>query len=387
MAQPAADGRERGGLKLAIIIGSLGRGGSERQIVEFVRATHPTHAECLVFCLTEAGPLATDVAETGARVIELRFRRSPTAARSLARLLRLLRAERPDAVCAFLFWSYVIAVPAAALVTPRSVRISGRASMPEFDVPRQKWLVWLRGPSDRLTDAVITNSEAVRHAWHDAVPSVRHKLHVVPYGVRVRRSPAAREAKKVATIACVANLIAYKGHTTLIRAVAQLQDLEWRLLLAGEGPERESIAALSRRLGIEQRVALLGVVDDIDAVFRRADLAVLASDTEGLPNAVLEAMAHGLPVVATAVGGIPQLLQTGAGRCVPPRDPAALAQAIRVYLEDPALRRRAGDIGRHEVEENYSIEAMRDRMLDVLRAACAAAPEARTDVTTKAKLP
>jgi colanic acid/amylovoran biosynthesis glycosyltransferase len=78
-------------------------------------------------------------------------------------------------------------------------------------------------------------------------------------------------------------------------------------------------------------------------------------------------MAHGVPVVATAVGGVPQLLDSGAGTLVPPRDPTAMAEAIRTYLEDEELRQRAGEIGRREVEANYSINAMRDRTLDVIR--------------------
>jgi glycosyltransferase involved in cell wall biosynthesis len=350
--------------KVALVVGALNRGGVERQIVEFVQAAHPGHADCLVICLTDAGCLADDVSATGARVVPLGFRRSPTAASAFVRLMRLLRKERPDAICAFLFWSYVIVLPAAAAVTPRTARIAGRASLPEFDVPPQRWLVHLRRLADGLADAVIVNCEAVRLAWEEVTPSLRHKLHVVPYGARPRPRLPERDAQASLTLVCVANLIGYKGHATLLRALAELKQLEWRLLLAGDGPERLAIEKLARDYSISSRVEFLGVVSDVSAVFHQADLAVLASDTEGLPNAVLEAMAHGVPVVATAVGGVPELLgSSGAGTVVPVRDPSALGEAIRTYLEDPALRQRAGEIGRREVEEKYSVEAMRDRTL------------------------
>jgi glycosyltransferase involved in cell wall biosynthesis len=228
-------------------------------------------------------------------------------------------------------------------------------------------LTRLRRLADRFTDGAIANSEALREAWAAASPDIASKIRVVENGVRVPVQEA-DSGHGSAVVVSVANLTPHKGHATLLRALAQLKQLEWRLLLAGDGPERLSIEKLARDYGISSRVELLGVVSDVSAVFRQADLAVLASDTEGLPNAVLEAMAHGVPVVVTAVGGVPELLGSGAGTVVPVRDSSALGEAIRTYLEDPALRQRAGEIGRREVEEKYSVEAMRDRTLAAFHA-------------------
>jgi glycosyltransferase involved in cell wall biosynthesis len=355
----------RARMKLAFVIGSLNRGGAERQIVNFVRTAHPAYANCVVICLSDEGVMADDIRLTGARVMDVGFKgmRSPTVFRALMRLYRVFRRERPDVVYAFLFWGYVLALPVAVVAAPDALRVAARRTMPSFDRPRNQRLMRLRHIADWVSHGVIVNSEALRSAWRTTSPSLASKLCVVQNGVQIPARDAKSEHDAGVVVVSVANFATHKGHATLLRALAQLKDLEWRLLLAGDGPERDSITALAQECGIARRVELLGVVNDVDAVFRQADLAVLASDTEGLPNAVLEAMAHGVPVVATSVGGTPELLNSGAGSLVPPRDPAALAAAIRAYLEDRNLRQHAGDIGRREVEEKYSIEAMRDKTL------------------------
>jgi glycosyltransferase involved in cell wall biosynthesis len=357
-------------VKLVIVIGSLARGGVERQIVEFVRAAQPAGTECTVICLTEeGGSFAAEVRSGGARVVPLGFRGAGpwSSARAIVRLFRILRQVRPDAVYAFMFWAYTIAIPATAIAAPRAGRIAGRGSMPEFDVPRKRLLAPLRAVADRLSDAVIVNSEVVKEAWLADYPRLARKVYVVPYGVRTFAEDGPPQRGRSPLIVCIANLNPYKGHRTLLEALSLLPaELEWRLLLAGEGPERGSISQQARDLGLEERVRLLGLVEDVDGLLQRADVAVLASYTEGLPNAVLEAMAHAVPVVATDVGGVSELLGSGAGLLVPPRDPEALARALHAFLRDPALRAEAGTIGRREVELHYGIETMRDRTLAVI---------------------
>jgi glycosyltransferase involved in cell wall biosynthesis len=360
-------------MRLAIVIGSLDRGGAERHIVELVRSLHPHRAECLVICLREEGQLAGAVREAGAAVFSVGFvgSRSVRSVFSVGRLIRLLRATRPDAVYAINFWSYVLALLLARLAAPRAARIAGRQSMPEFDVPTKRFLLPLRNVADWLSDAVIVNSEALRNAWLADSPRLATKLQVVPNGVRAistRKSVRGQDGSLV--IVCVANLNPHKGHRTLLEALSRLPaELEWTLLLAGEGPERGAISQQARELGLDHRVRLLGLVEDIDGLLEQADIAVLASDTEGSPNAVLEAMAHALPVVATGVGGVRELLGSGAGLLVPPRDPQALAEELTRMLADPDLRERAGEAGRREAEEHYSVSQLRDETLTIINAA------------------
>jgi glycosyltransferase involved in cell wall biosynthesis len=359
-------------MKLAIVIGSLARGGSERQIVEFVRSAHPKHAECVVICLSaNPGALASEVHSVGAEVLAVGFEavRSWGAPAALARLAAVLRAERPDVLYAFLFWSHVLALPTAAVAAPQALRVAALRSSPIADVPRRRPLVRLRRPALALVQGAIANSDAVALEWTRSYRHLQGRVHVVPNGVSVPQPHIPRATDvRVPAIICVANLIPYKGHETLLEALAALTDVEWTLLLAGDGPCRSALEEHARRLGLDLRVKFLGTTSDVAGLMRRADLAVLPSYTEGLPNAVLEAMANGLPVVATDVGGVRQMLRCGAGTVVPARDPRALADAIRHYLDNADLRSRAGSLGRKEAERNYGIPAMRDRTLAALEA-------------------
>jgi len=123
-----------------------------------------------------------------------------------------------------------------------------------------------------------------------------------------------------------------------------------------------------KRLGLGPVVELLGTRSDVDELLAGADLFVLSSRSEGLPMSVLEAMAAGLPVVASAVGGVPELVRDGeTGALVPPGDSAALAQAIRRIACDPALRDRLGESGRQRVEREFSIAGCRREHVELYR--------------------
>jgi glycosyltransferase involved in cell wall biosynthesis len=349
--------------KVAIVIGSLARGGSERQIVEFVRAAHPRRAECLVLCLSAEGDLAADVRSMGARVVSLGG--GPRAPLALA---RTLARERPDVVYAFLFWGYVLALPLAALVVPRAGRVEGRRSSPGHDLPRARSLAPLRRLADRCCDVAIANSIATGRDCALAERRLNGRLWVVPNGIRLPALAPEPEPSEDVVIACVANLKPRKGHDVLLNAVAALlgHPRPWRLELVGAGPERPRIERLVAELGLAGRVRLLGEVSDVDRVLARADVAVLPSLTESLPNAVIEAMAHAVPVVATAVGGIPELLGSGAGVTTTPGRSDELTAVLRALIQDEALRRRLGERGRAVVADGLGIERMRDETLAAL---------------------
>jgi glycosyltransferase involved in cell wall biosynthesis len=352
-------------MKIAIVIGTLGRGGSERQILEFVRAAHPAHAHCTVVCLGKEGPLAEQTRETGASVIALGGERlaSPGVLLSLG---RALRRERPDVVYALLFWGYTLALPLATVVVPSASRVQGRRSLPDVDVPRRKLYVGLRRLANLCTDGVIGNSIAVASAAAAAEARLAGKIWVVPNGIGRVQTTLPKRSTDV-TIVCVANLIAYKGHATLLEALTRMPSEGWSVLLVGDGPERESLLHAIGTKGLRDRVTLLGGRDDVHALLDSADIAVLPSYSEGMPNSVMEAMAHGLPVVATDVGGNRSLLGSGAGILVPPGDDLALAQALRGLLDNPHARREMGDTGRDLAERALGVDVMRDRTLSAMR--------------------
>ncbi len=269
-------------MKLALVIGGLQPGGSERQLVELVRGSHPQRAQCLVICLGQEGELADEIRAAGARVISLGARRLYDP-RALWLLGRVLRRERPDVVYAFLFWGYSVALPVALLVVPHAIRVQGRRSLPRSDVPRAGWMEPIRGVADRLADAAIANSIAVGSAVAANEPALRGRIWVVPNGVRNhRRVP--RVGGEDIVIVCVANLIPYKGHATLLEAARSLPPAGWRLLLVGDGPERGRLAQTVAATGMTGRISLLGRRSDVNEILRRADIAVLPPTPRACPT-------------------------------------------------------------------------------------------------------
>jgi glycosyltransferase involved in cell wall biosynthesis len=169
----------------------------------------------------------------------------------------------------------------------------------------------------------------------------------------------------VPVIGSVALLRPQKAHAVLLRATALLAG-EWpniQLLLVGRGPEQEPLERLSRELGIEDAVRFLGYRTDVPDVLSALDVAVCSSDFEGTPAAVVEYMEAALPVVSTAVGGVPDLIEPGVhGLLVPPQDPTALAGAIAELLRDPERGRQMGVRGRERRHSEFGIDAMVQRV-------------------------
>jgi glycosyltransferase involved in cell wall biosynthesis len=154
-----------------------------------------------------------------------------------------------------------------------------------------------------------------------------------------------------------ARLHAQKGHRYLLEAALLVPDAIF--VFAGDGPERTSLEDQSARLGLRDRVLFLGRRDDIPALLAQCDVCVLPSLSEGLPLAVLEAMAAGTPVIGCAVGGVPELVADGqTGLLVPPADPQALAGAIRCLLSNPGLARQLAAAGHARVLQDFSVSTM-----------------------------
>ena len=164
----------------------------------------------------------------------------------------------------------------------------------------------------------------------------------------------------------VGRLTTQKGVDLLLRAWAELTELR-ELILVGDGAERASLEALASQLKLDH-VTFIGSTNDVRTYLQQADFFVLPSRAEGIPNAMLEAMACGLPVVASRVGGIPDVVQHGeSGLLVPPEDVPALAGAISRLLADSDLRRRMGQKARQRVQNDYSLEAVTARHLTLYR--------------------
>jgi glycosyltransferase involved in cell wall biosynthesis len=291
---------------------------------------------------------------------------------SLPRFLRVLQAERPAVFHAHQCWllSCKYGLLAAALT-----RVPGIVATAHqyTDPPWSRGLALQQRLLQRCAKRYIAVSQAVANQLCEDFGVPARKLQVIHNGIPYREfagppNPALRTALSKATgrpiVLTVARLDQQKGHTVLFDAIRELSDV--LLVLAGDGPERAMLEAKARQLGIDDRVVLLGYRSDIRDLLAVCDLFVLPSNYEALGLAVLEAMAAGRAVVATAVGGIPEVVLNGVtGVLVPPRDPSALANAIRRLLADPALMHEMGAAGRSRVQREFSSAAMVQRVMRI----------------------
>jgi glycosyltransferase involved in cell wall biosynthesis len=232
------------------------------------------------------------------------------------------------------------------------------------------------GWSARLSALLVAPSVEVADAYAAEFKLPRERFRVVPNApAAVDPGPFAREALRAEIapgagkiVLCVARLQREKGIDDLVEAALRLGERApgARVLVAGDGPERETLKAAVAASGAEERIALLGHRGDVARLLVAADAFVLPSRHEGLPISLLEGMAAGLPSVATAVGGIPGLVEDGvSGLLVAPDSPDQLADALARVLEDGELARRLGEAGRRVVEERHSPAAVAGAYADI----------------------
>ncbi|MGB3209614.1 MAG: glycosyltransferase [Desulforhopalus sp.] len=212
-------------------------------------------------------------------------------------------------------------------------------------------------------DGIVANSLQVKEYAATRERTSRDKIEVVYNGVEIpekaKKPPAVLETDStVLWIAIVASLTPVKRHDMLINAIARLcgnlQGQKMRVLVLGKGPDKEKLVRLAQQKNVQEFFHFEGAVHNVSDYLQHVDVGVLCSDREGFSNAILEYMANGLPVIATAVGGNVELVDDDNGRCVPAGDPAALAEALHELVTDQQKRQRMGLVSRKRVAERFS---------------------------------
>ena len=311
------------------------------------------------------GPLVDEAARVGARFVPLQHVRRPIhPVRDLAgfvELARLFRRERPQVVHASSSKAGVLGRLAAAAtrVPIRIFTVHGWAFSAYSGLASRLYRV-----SDRLmaplTTVTICVSEQELAAGLEAGTCRAERSVVIHNAVDVAAAPRSRHDRPVPRLIAVGRLKAPKDFLTLVRALARLSEGGLEALLVGDGPDRGAIEDEIREFGVEGRVQLAGERSDVPALLADSDVFVLSSRSEGLPVSVLEAMAAELPVVASDVGGLAELVIDGeTGMLVPSGDPAALARALGRLLDDRELRQKLGAAGRARAEASFDLAEFR----------------------------
>jgi glycosyltransferase involved in cell wall biosynthesis len=291
------------------------------------------------------------------------------------RCLGLLRSFRPHATLAF------FGLPSGAVAwflkwffgIPYVVSLRG-GDVPGFR-PYDFWLYHrIAVPFLRViwhgAEAVIANSRGLRDLARTFDPSM--EIPIIPNGVDIERFTAEGRDWSAANILSVGRVVHQKGLDLGLVALADLKDLAWEWRIVGDGPQVASLREDLERAGIEARVEIVGWAGtaELAAEYRRASLFVFPSRHEGMPNALLEAMASGLPVIASRVAGNEELVVHGeTGILVPPDDPDALREALRRLLGDESERERMGRAARRRVEADFRWDTTAAGYLTVLERA------------------
>jgi glycosyltransferase involved in cell wall biosynthesis len=339
----------------------------------YVAALLPALAERydVVLAAHGEGPLRDVAAGVGARFVPLRHVRRPiNPLRDLAGLLELislLRRERPQVLHASSSKAGVLGrlAAVAARVPIRFFTVHGWAFSAYSGLPSHLYRV-----SDRLmaplTTVTICVSETELAAGLEAGTCSADRSVVIHNAVDIAGAPRSPHDRPTPRLIAVGRLKAPKDFLTLIRSLGALRDHEFEALIVGEGPDRNAIEAEIRRLELQGRVRLAGERGDVPELLAESDVFMLSSRSEGLPISVLEAMSAELPVVATDVGGLAELVVDGeTGILVPPGDETALTEALGRLVEDRELRRRLGTAGRARAESSFDLSVFRRAHLEL----------------------
>ncbi len=357
--------------KVFYFLDSLEVGGTETQAVELALRLPINVYDVTLGCLRVKGPLLEKLKGSAVAIREFHPTGgldSPRGLYQLARLAAYLRREKFDVVHTHDLWTNLMGVVAARMAGVPAI-VSSRRDLAHFDWYQGRRRNWLRRIQN-LSGVVLANATPIRDALIADDGFAPEKLRVIHNGVdtakfqrgrrdRERLFPGLQNQKLVVLVGNMHTDV--KGHPWLIEAApAVLKEFpQTRFVFAGDGDSRPAFEQQAAKLGLQSNFMFLGRRSDIPDVLASCDIAVLPSRAEGLPNAVLEYMAAGLPAIASRVGGNAELVEDGVtGLLVPPEDSSAIAAALLRLLRDPELSRKMAENGRKVAVENYSFERL-----------------------------
>ncbi len=288
--------------------------------------------------------------------------------RALWRVFKAIRQFKPDLVSAHSTKAGFAARFSCAILGVPVIFTAHGWAFTEGKSPLARYLL---ASAERLASKVT--NEIICVSEHDKELALRfrvapeQKLTVIHNGMepnvylnasgsKVRSELGLKESEILITM--VARFVPQKDYETLLQAIRCLQKGDFKVAFVGGGEREVVVRAKARELNLDN-VIFLGERRDVPQILTASDIFVLASNWEGLPRSIIEAMMAGLPVVATKVGGVPELVEDGiTGFLVPPKDPEALAQALQKLIDDPELRKRMGQASREKALREFTLDRM-----------------------------
>lgn len=376
----------KGRIKILHVLDSLGIGGMERVVIDVVNGLAESSFDQTVCCISRRGE-AAQFLRAGARCIDL-GKGAEADHLTPFKLARVIRAEQPDVIHTQ-SWSGVDTAIAQRLTRlilikpgPRLVQSEHGRNFPHIDGEP-----WKRRLARRFlyhaADRVFAISDEVRSYYCRETGFPVERMQVIPNGVDPRRidqidqseANTARGELGIAAddfvIGTVARLDRTKDTMTLARAFSRLSQTAAepvKLLIVGDGDQRPALETFATEQGLKEAVIFTGLRHDVPRLLGVMDVFALTSLSEGLPITVLEAMCASLPIVATKVGALPELVEEGVtGFLVDPKDAAAVAGRLTWFYHHRDLGRSFGEAGRRKVEREFSLDLMLQRYADLYR--------------------
>jgi glycosyltransferase involved in cell wall biosynthesis len=337
---------------------SFDPGGTERQMSELIQRLDRSRWTVHLATFRPGGAWFDRVAESAASVatFPLASFKSLGAASETLRFARWCGERQIAVVHTAELYSNIFGLPGAALAGV-PVRVGNRR---EINPDKSTLQIAMQRAAYACAHRVVANSRAAADRLHaEQVPL--HKIAVIPNGLEGSRYAARATRTRPRRVIVVANLRQEKGHDVLIDAATSVLRVfpDARFECVGAGPERDRLVTRTEASGVAHAVTFGGHCDDVPTKLAAADIFVLPSRSEACPNALLEAMAAGLPVVASAVGGILELVTDGRnGLLTPPGDPDALAERVIRLMSSPSLAQGLGEAARETAQTRYSFDHM-----------------------------
>jgi sugar transferase (PEP-CTERM/EpsH1 system associated) len=374
-ARRIADARP---LRLAFVVHTFDFGGVERCIARIVNGLDSTRTEPLIVCLNRNGDAAQWIARPHVPILEI-GKRSGNDLKAVRRLARVLREQRVDIVHSH-NWPTLVETMVARRWAGVPVHVHAEHGLIFDDRDASRWRSALRWRlarwALRRTDAVVAIARSVRDRLVSHAGLAPESIHWIPNGVDPQNTEGNRRQREALraslgigpgdwAVGSVGRLAPVKDFATAIEAVRRLaaQGIDVHLVLVGDGPSRESLAAEAARHGLQERVHLVGQQLDVSPWLAALDVYVNSSVSEAMNLGILEAMSAGLPCAVSDVGDNAWLVEgeEGCGRCglvVPPSSPERLAEALGTLLADASLREDCGLWARRRFTERFSTGVM-----------------------------
>ena len=340
--------------------------GTQKQLLETIKRLDKSAFTPHLICLWESEWMRQHALPCDHTVLGYRGFIKPNFPKVIHRLHKLIHCHEFHIIQTFFEDAIFVGFLGGFLSRPRPILLSSRRDMGlgEGNQPIYHRLYKLSLPFVNKSFAgIVTNSTQIKAYVAKRERTKPGKIKVVCNGIDI--VPSTEEIPDLllkyrcdVRIGIVASLTPVKRHDLFLNAFALLKSaisgLRFNAVLLGDGPEKGKLIQLARHLDIHQEVIFAGAVNNVGAYLPHLDIGVLCSDREGLSNAIMEYMAASLPVIATAVGGNVELVDTTNGICVPSGNPQALANAMQQLVEDQHLRKRLGQGSLVKLRENYS---------------------------------